>query len=714
MSASTLSLHAPKRLRYELFAHPLFLAMLLLKLASGSLFASKVLTDWFAPFVDYFVRSGFANPWEHFYQLGQVKAFPYPPGMLYVMSLPRLLASPWLGPDAGIGWLQLLLMRLPLLAGDIAIYAVLGMWFRDRLSIVRLWYWCSPIAFYVCYFHGQLDMIPTALFMLCLYFLEQRRHILAMLLFGAALSTKSHLWIALPFLLVYLNGRIEPLRLAGLALLAVATAALLTAPYYFDPSFGAMVLHNEEQSWVFKLAMPLGKWDTAFLLCPAALLLVFAKYAVYPRQNWDLTLLFLGLAFSVFVVLVPPMPGWYLWSLPFIIYYFCRFQRSPAIVLMLLSFSYLAYFVLGQRSDLLEGLQLLAPGLQWPAAWQPWIGVGVSPILNDLYFTLLQTSVIAAGLVMYTRGIRSNEVYGPRSRATMIGIAGDSGAGKDKATAMLTQLLGQRDVILLSGDDYHRWERGDRNWQQLTHLDPKSNRLHEQLEHSVALRGGRGIVKSSYDHDSGTFTRPETVDPRKNIIVQGLHSFLLEQQRRLFDLRVFMDPDERLRLFWKLRRDSRLRGHTTASVKAALGKRAKDRLASVLPQREHADLVFRLCPADPSSLKDLSADPELYLEVNARNSYNLESLAARLQQMDGVQVSVEYPKGLAKIRLRVHGQPLSQDIDRAALDLIPNLADLAGTRPKFEDGPNGVMMLVLLMSLSSTLRWKAPDAPAAV
>jgi uridine kinase len=697
-------------MRYELFAHPLFLGVLLLKLAAGSLFASKVLTDWFAPFVDYFVRSGFANPWEHFYQLGQTKAFPYPPGMLYVMSLPRLLASPWLGAATGIGWAQLLLMRLPLLLGDIAIYSVLGMWFRDRLSIVRLWYWCSPIVFYVCYFHGQLDMIPTALFLLSLYLLEQRRHLGAMLLFGLALSTKSHLWIALPFLLVYLHGRIEPARLAGLALVAVGMAALLAAPYYFDPSFGAMVLHNEEQSWVFNLAVPLGKWDTAFLLCPAALLLVFAKYAVYPRQNWDLTLLFLGLAFSVFVVLVPPMPGWYLWSLPFIIYYFCRFQRSPATVLMLLSASYLAYFLLGQRSDLLEGLQLVAPGLGLPPGWGRWVGAGVSPILNNLYFTLLQTSVIAAGLVMYTRGIRSNEVYGPRSRATMIGIAGDSGAGKDKAAALLTQLLGERDVILLSGDDYHRWERGDAKWQQLTHLDPKSNRLHEQLEHSVALRGGRGIVKAAYDHQSGTFTRPETVDPRKNIIVQGLHSFLLEQQRRLFDLRVFMDPDERLRLFWKLRRDASLRGHSPASVKAALGKRAKDRLASVLPQREHADLVLSLRPADPASLKNLGSEPELFLEVTARNSYNLESLAARLRQIAGVQVSVEYPKGLSKIRLQVHGQPPSQDIDRAALDLIPNLADLAGTRPKFEDGPNGVMMLALLMCLSSTLRWKGPDA----
>src|SRR5262249_8788961 len=69
----------PKRLRQELFAHPLFIAVLLLKLAASALFASSVLRVWFAPFVDYFVRSGFANPWGHFLGLQQPKAFPYPP-----------------------------------------------------------------------------------------------------------------------------------------------------------------------------------------------------------------------------------------------------------------------------------------------------------------------------------------------------------------------------------------------------------------------------------------------------------------------------------------------------------------------------------------------------------------------------------------------------------------------------------------------------------
>jgi uridine kinase len=337
------------------------------------------------------------------------------------------------------------------------------------------------------------------------------------------------------------------------------------------------------------------------------------------------------------------------------------------------------------------------------------VGLGANPLVNNLYFTLLQTSLLATVMVMYTKGVRSNEVYGPRSSPTMIGIAGDSGVGKDRMANLLTRLLGEREVIRLAGDDYHRWERGNENWKVLTHLDPKGNRLHEQLEHTVALRGGRGIIKVAYDHKTGKFSGTQAVDPRKNILVQGLHTFLLEQQRGLFDLRVFLDPDEKLRLFWKLRRDSLERGADAAKVRSSNAKRASDRESSVLPQKEHADLVFSLKPVRPAALKDFKAEPELYVEVTARNSFNLESLAERLGELPGIKVQVEYPKGLSKIRVKIYGRPSADEIDRAALDLIPNLADLVGTQPRFEGGQDGIMILALLSCLSAALRWKAHE-----
>jgi uridine kinase len=688
----------------ELFLHPLVLAVLALKLAAAAWLAGSPLRNWFAPFVGYFATQGFQDPWAHFMALGQLKAFPYPPGMLYIFALPRWMAGAWVAPGSGA---ELLLMRLPLLGADLLILAVLGLWFRDRLGIVRLGWWCSPVVFYVSYVHGQLDLVPTAFFMGALFLLERGRYMAAFLVYGLALSTKNHLWIALPFLLIYLRGRLSWMRLAGLSLLAAAVAVGLALPYALRPAYRQMVLGAEEQSWIFSLALPMGKFGVSLLLGPAALLLLLARFATYPRHNWDLTLLYLGLSFGVFVLLVPPMPGWYLWSLPFVIYYFCRFRQSPGVLLLAFSSAYWAYFVLGSRSDLAEVLFNLAPGFRWPAWASAWFGPGIRPVIDSLYFTLLQSSLAAGLFLMYTRGVRSNDVYAFHAGPVMIGIAGDSGAGKDTLALALTRLFGERDVIRLAGDDYHRWERGDPHWKLLTHLDPRSNRLHQQLEHAVALRQGRAVFKSEYDHSTGRFTQQREVDARKNIIVQGLHTFLLERMRQVFDLKIFLDPDERLRVFWKLQRDGAERGHSRTAVLKALRRREADRSRAILPQREHADLLFRLMPLRAAELKRLERQPELALEIVANNSFDLESLAAALESLPGVKTALDYSHGNSRVHLRVQGGPLeAAELDRLALGLVPNLGDLVGTQPEFQDGWVGLMSLCVLYCLSQSLQWR--------
>lgn len=673
--------------------HPLFLGVLALKLWAGGLVAGPVMREWFGPFVDYFVRSGFQDPWEHFLAAGQVQAFPYPPGMLWVFALPRWLGSSLLPEQAGpFGPAQLLLMRLPLLLADLSIYLLLAKRFQERLSALRLWYWCSPVVFYVCYLHGQLDIIPTALLFASLFLIERRSHAAGMLLLGLALSTKNHLWIALPFLLLYLKPQLGWRRLLALGSLPLLVYAAIVGPWAFRPAFSSMVLHAEQQGWIFEYALPVGRFGTAYLLCPAALLFIFAKFSAYPRLNWDLTLLFIGIAFCAFVLLVPPMPGWYLWSLPFVTYFFCRFPGNSSGLIWTFSGAYVAYFVLGGRSDLPEGFRLLAD----------------KSLADSLAFTVLQSSLLAIGALMYTRGVRSNEVYGRRQKPLMLGIAGDSGAGKDRLANALAALFGEDDVIRLAGDDYHRWERGDQNWKVLTHLDPKGNRLHEQLEHTIALSGGKGIVKGSYDHGSGRFAPAEPLDPRKNVIVQGLHTFLLERMREVFDLRVFLDPDEGLRRFWKLRRDHLQRGQAAKKVLASLRQRQGDRAKAVLPQREHSDLVFRLKALRPAALRELGREPEMQLEIEARNSFNLEGLAHALDALPGVTVRVDYPAGLSRIKLlvRVESGALAPEVLAAiGRELVPNFSDLVGPQPSFAPSLDGVMALTTLICVAGRLAW---------
>ena len=60
------------------------------------------------------------------------------------------------------------------------------------------------------------------------------------------------------------------------------------------------------------------------------------------------------------------------------------------------------------------------------------------------------------------------------SRCNIIAICGDSGSGKT-VLANTLNLLFKKDGLTLETDRYHKWERGDPKWKEITHLNPDAN-----------------------------------------------------------------------------------------------------------------------------------------------------------------------------------------------------------------------------------------------
>ena len=59
----------------------------------------------------------------------------------------------------------------------------------------------------------------------------------------------------------------------------------------------------------------------------------------------------------------------------------------------------------------------------------------------------------------------------------IIGITGPSGVGKTTLSKLITYLYNIKDTLILSGDDLHKWERNDPNWNTYTHFNPDANNL---------------------------------------------------------------------------------------------------------------------------------------------------------------------------------------------------------------------------------------------
>ena len=111
--------------------------------------------------------------------------------------------------------------------------------------------------------------------------------------------------------------------------------------------------------------------------------------------------------------------------------------------------------------------------------------------------------------------------HSPR-RPVMLAIAGDSAAGKTTLTRGLIDALGPERSTWMCVDDYHRYDREERKTLPFTALHPDGNYLEIIEQHLQLLASGRPVLKPVYDHATGELVRPQLVEPRDVVIVEGL------------------------------------------------------------------------------------------------------------------------------------------------------------------------------------------------
>jgi len=183
-------------------------------------------------------------------------------------------------------------------------------------------------------------------------------------------------------------------------------------------------------------------------------------------------------------------------------------------------------------------------------------------------------------------------------RPVLLAIAGDSGTGKTTITADLVEALGRERITSVAADDYHRYDREERKSLPFTPLNPKCNYIDIMEQHLQHLALGQPILKPVYDHDTGQLGRPEYIEPREFVIVEGLLPLHTKGSRTSFDITVFLDPPEDIRIAWKLGRDTKKRGYTEEQVRQELEKRAPESAEFIRPQRADADIVVRFAPIE--------------------------------------------------------------------------------------------------------------------
>jgi phosphoribulokinase len=291
-------------------------------------------------------------------------------------------------------------------------------------------------------------------------------------------------------------------------------------------------------------------------------------------------------------------------------------------------------------------------------------------------------------------------------RPVMLAVGGDSASGKTTLTRGLVEAMGPELCTSVCVDDYHRYDRQERRSLPFTASHPDCNYIDIMEQHLQMLATGQPVLKPVYDHVTGKFVRPEYVEPRRFVIVEGLLPLFTKLSRACFDISVFLDPPEQIRREWKIERDITRRGYTLDEARADLERREPESAAFIRPQRRHADIVVRFAPV---AGRDDPPGTPLPAELLLRATVQHPPLSNILTDDVGTAMHLEIIRdsdGTPVDCLRVHGHAAPEEIRLLEKAIWDGVADrkelphgLGELSPGVRSEPLAITQLLLLYHL---------------
>lgn len=151
----------------------------------------------------------------------------------------------------------------------------------------------------------------------------------------------------------------------------------------------------------------------------------------------------------------------------------------------------------------------------------------------------------------------------------IVGIAGGSGSGKTSFMKALKEKFSVEEVCFISLDDYYkaRDEQITDN-QGIKNFDLPTSIVVDTLVSDIELLlKGESVKKQKYtfnntEAESYTFS----LKPAKVIVVEGLFIYHYEELKSYFDLKLYIDASEELKLIRRIKRDREERNYPLEDV----------------------------------------------------------------------------------------------------------------------------------------------------
>lgn len=648
------------------------------RLALVFIFSAGIQKDLFVPFLSS-SNLNLIDPWSAWTNsLGRTDAFPYGFAM-YLGFLPAILIHRML-QVLSIGLSLEVLVFSTLLIVEFLLFKAIRVF--DKKGVRKGWSWLaifSPLALFITYVHGQIDLIPTTFLVFSSLYILKNSWFKAGLFIGLAFAAKFSFVLAAPFFIVYfIANRSKRSAAVAFAKGLVPGVFLLLLPTIFSKGYQEMVLATPEVLKTLDARVNIGI-STLYLVPIAYLLVVLGFWSLNYISSFIL-ISYIGAAFSVIALTQTSSVGWFYWGLP-LIYIALREASNRTLSLFVFwQLSVTSYFVLNDS--------------QIATRFGGFIRVDYSKFeyLDGLLFTL---NIVIGGVLtlkILREAQKLGDTYSLAKKPLTINISGDSGVGKDTLSNEIARLFGDQEIALMLGDDYHLHERGESSWLTTTHLSVDANDLEGMGRDFRKLLRGEQLFVKHYDHSVGRFTLPRKINSSQVIIVNGLHANMIPGSE-LADLKIFLSMDDDLRIQLKLARDLLQRKHGDESaIRKSIESRLPHYEKFILPQAENSDLRFHLSRTSSNPLR-------LGVTVSSLDAAFMHDIKGTFNAVSETPVILRKSDHVTTLEI----DPVQFKGADALLILKQKTASsdqLFHSDPKFSDGSVGVLSLISILALA--------------
>jgi uridine kinase len=682
--------HLSKMKINNFLIQPTLLAGLILKLFLIFFILPIAAYDWYVPFITFTNENLSFDIWGNWEASGgSAGAFPYG----YIMYL---VFSPFFYLFSLLNINLIYAYMFSLLFVDFLVLVILSRLYPGYDKLLTILYWLSPITIIATYIYGFNDLIPVLLLLQSILFIKKRFFLASGITLMLSVSAKLSMILVLPFFILYLYNNKQLRSKLFLFLLGVfVSGSLIFLPILLFSSALSMIFYTPEISKIFNMSINFGSTLGIYLI---PLIYVVITYFVWRVRRFNIDIFFsiTGLIFLTIAILSPLAPGWFIWFIPVVSVYQAISGRISIIVFSFFSLIYLFLTVLNYPIFLNSNVFF-----DFYIIFKEWNIELLNTILNTLLFSI--------GIIIWIRMLRElileNKFFIGSRNPFLIGISGDSGSGKDTLSSLIVKLFGASSVAQISGDNYHLWDRNKPMWKVMTPLNPMANDLDRFNSDLLSLKNGKSINSKFYDHQQGKVTKINHIISNDFIVASGLHILSMPSSRSNYNLSIFLDMDENLRTFYKLKRDVQDRNIKKSKVMSNLIKRKNDSDIFIKPQIQFANLIFSLAPVDPNSLSMdyLEDNPKVKLVVCSRLGGNGRELVRILVGICGLNITFDDYNDLSKLSFTIEGDIASDDIRMAVKRLCPDIEEFLDFDANYMEGSLGLMQLIVLYFIDQNL-----------